>query len=110
MFLCRSAPNLQDIPYAIFAKYEACCHPSVPCKELAIFVACLPSRFRSYPLKVSVVSTAKVVELIGLVLWLTSQKYPDVKLKSEHEYGYVIRPILSHLFSRTANMVSILHL
>ncbi|OXA58654.1 target of rapamycin complex 2 subunit MAPKAP1 isoform X2 [Folsomia candida] len=91
--LLTKGPHPDSIPYMRYATFESSCHPSIPYRKFAIFVTFLPIRIRSYPVKVAVVATAKVLELIGLVLWVISKTYPDVKLKTVHQYNIQISDV-----------------
>jgi len=44
---------------------------------------------RNYPMQVSIIATAKVHDLIGLVCWKCTIEYPDCTLKYIHFYFYV---------------------
>lgn len=74
----RAVPHPENIPFAGYAKFDASGHPGTSYKRIAIFIPFLPPEHRGYPLRVAVVATAKVMELIGLTLWMASQAYPNI--------------------------------
>ncbi|ODN00009.1 Target of rapamycin complex 2 subunit MAPKAP1 [Orchesella cincta] len=76
--LLEAVPNPEAIPFASYAKFEASGHPGTSYKRMAIFLPFLPPEHRCYPIRVAVVATAKVIELIGLTLWLGSQAHPVI--------------------------------
>ncbi|CAL8137964.1 unnamed protein product [Orchesella dallaii] len=74
--LLDAVPNPEEIPFASYAKFDASGHPGTAYKRMAIFLPFLPPEHRGYPIRVAVVATAKVIELIGLTLWMGSQAHP----------------------------------
>jgi len=74
------------MPFSRYARFEATGHPTVANKKMAIFLMFLPPKLRAYPMRVSIVSIAKVQDLIGLTLWMVSQIYPDERLHPVEHY------------------------
>lgn len=50
-------------------------------RKYGIFITMLNLERRNYPMQVSIIATAKVHDLIGLVCWKCTIEYPDCTLK-----------------------------
>lgn len=60
--------NLPQNPYLEFAKFDGNAQVGIPIRKYKIFLTMLPEEQRNYPINVCVIATAKVAELIGLIL------------------------------------------
>lgn len=60
--------NLPQNPYLEYAKYDGNAQVGIPIRKYKIFLTMLPEEQRNYPMNISVIATAKVSDLIGLIL------------------------------------------
>ncbi|CAG7720698.1 unnamed protein product, partial [Allacma fusca] len=88
--LLDSGPHPSSMPFSTYARYEASCQPTAASKRIAIFLPFLPPKHRSYPVRVVIVASAKISDLIGLTLWMTSQNHPEIELFPPHYYNLLI--------------------
>jgi hypothetical protein len=88
--LLESGPHPSSMPFATYARYEASCQPTAASKRIAIFLPFLPPKHRSYPVRIVIVASAKISDLIGLTLWVTSQNHPEIELFPPHYYNLLI--------------------
>ncbi|XP_063226054.1 stress-activated map kinase-interacting protein 1 isoform X2 [Bacillus rossius redtenbacheri] len=87
----EKSPHLPQNPFLEYAKYDGNALVGVATRKYGIFLTVLPPEQRNYPIHVTVVATAKVQDLIGLVCWKCSLEHPDVKLEQGVErYGLYI--------------------
>lgn len=61
--------NLPKNPYLIYAKFDGNGHVNIPTRRYKIFLTMLENESENIPLSISCVATAKVIELIGLILF-----------------------------------------
>ncbi|KAJ8890137.1 hypothetical protein PR048_009644 [Dryococelus australis] len=87
----EKSPHLPQNPFLEYAKYDGNALVGVATRKYGIFLTVLPPEQWNYPIHVTVVATAKVQDLVGLICWKCSLEHPDVKLKQgvEH-YGLYI--------------------
>jgi len=89
--LIDSVPHPDNVPFSNYVRFDATTsEPTTPSKTMDIFLTFLEPDKRSYPLRVKVTQTGKVRDLVGLILWMTSQKYPEVELHPVHYYNLQI--------------------
>lgn len=79
-------PNAEGSRFSEYTKYDGNTHIDVGTKKISIFMTMLSSDKRGYPLPVCVVSSAKVQDLIGLTLWLASQKFSEYEFRDRDYY------------------------
>lgn len=60
--------NLPQNPYMQYAVYDGNAQVGVPVRKYKIFLTMLPEDRRNYPMHISCVATAKIQDLIGLIL------------------------------------------
>lgn len=60
--------NLPQNPYMQYAIYDGNAQVGVPVRKYKIFLTMLPEDRRNYPMHVSCIATAKIQDLIGLIL------------------------------------------
>lgn len=60
--------NLPQNPYMQYAKIDGSTQIGVPVRKYKIFLTMLPEDRRNYPMHVSCLATAKIQDLIGLIL------------------------------------------
>ncbi|EDW61389.1 stress-activated map kinase-interacting protein 1 [Drosophila virilis] len=85
--LARSPKQTQN-RFIEYARFDGTAQVGMPTKRINVYVNMLPEPERNYPLKICVLSTAKIIEVIGLVCYKTTLQYPDaVQLKSVQHYA-----------------------
>ncbi|EDW31959.1 GL10693 [Drosophila persimilis] len=84
--LAKSPKQTQN-KFIEFARFDGTSQVGMQTKRINVYLNMLPEPDRNYPLKVCVLSTAKIQEVIGFVCYKTSLQYPDVPLKSLQHYG-----------------------
>lgn len=78
-------------PYTEFARFDGSGQINIPTRKYRIYLTMLPEEQRSYPLNVCCVATAKIQDLIGLILLTFSTNYSgDYPLKPVANYGLYI--------------------
>lgn len=60
--------NLPQNPYLEYAKFDGAAQVGIPIRKYKIFLTMLPEEQRNYPMTVCVIATAKISDLIGLIL------------------------------------------
>ncbi|KAH8370559.1 hypothetical protein KR093_004045 [Drosophila rubida] len=85
--LAKSPKQTQN-RFIQYARFDGTAQVGMPTKRINVYVNMLPEPDRNYPLKICVLSTAKIIEVIGLVCYKTTLQYPDaVQLKSVQHYA-----------------------
>lgn len=85
--LARSPKQAQN-RFVEYARFDGTAQVGMPTKRINVYVNMLPEPERNYPLKICVLSTAKIIEVIGLVCYKTTLQYPDaVQLQSVQHYA-----------------------
>ncbi|XP_044259448.1 stress-activated map kinase-interacting protein 1 [Tribolium madens] len=77
-------------PYMDYAKFDGSGQVNLQVKKYRIFLTMLPEHQRNYPLTVCCISSAKIQELIGLILLKCSTMYEDYSWKPVNNYGLYI--------------------
>ncbi|XP_075166083.1 SAPK-interacting protein 1 [Haematobia irritans] len=70
-----------------YAKFDGTSQSGIQTKRINVFLSMLPEKERNYPLKICVLSYAKISEVIGLVCYKASIEFPNLPLKSIRHYG-----------------------
>ncbi|XP_037716919.1 stress-activated map kinase-interacting protein 1 [Drosophila subpulchrella] len=70
-----------------FARFDGTSQVGMQTKRINVYLNMLPEPDRNYPLKICVLATAKIQEVIGYVCYKTSLQYPEVPLKSLQHYA-----------------------
>nr|CAD7443180.1 unnamed protein product [Timema bartmani] len=84
----EKSPHLPHNPFLEFAKYDGTAQVGVMTKKYGIFLTMLPTEKRNYPMPVTVISSAKVQDLIGLILLKCTLEHAEFELKeSVDHYG-----------------------
>lgn len=60
--------NLPQNPYMQYAVFDGSAQVGVPVRKYKIFLTMLPEDRRNYPMHISCIATAKIQDLIGLIL------------------------------------------
>uniref|UniRef100_A0A146KUD3 Target of rapamycin complex 2 subunit MAPKAP1 n=1 Tax=Lygus hesperus TaxID=30085 RepID=A0A146KUD3_LYGHE len=79
--LLAKYPNQPDNPFKDYAKLDGNAQVGVPIKKYRIYVTMLPEEIQKFPMEVTIVASAKVSDLIGLICWKCSTEFTDVSLK-----------------------------
>ena len=66
--LLEKCPNLPKNPYAEYEKFDGSAQVGVTVRKYKIFLSMLPEAQRNYPMIICCIATAKIYELIGLIL------------------------------------------
>lgn len=82
--------NLPQNPYMQYAIYDGSAQVGVPIRKYKIFLTMLPEDRRNYPMQISCVATAKIQDLIGLILLKCSTIHGDFPLEPVANYGLYI--------------------
>ncbi|XP_017133194.1 stress-activated map kinase-interacting protein 1 [Drosophila elegans] len=84
--LAKSPKQTQN-RFIEFARFDGTSQVGMQTKRINVYLNMLPEPDRNYPLKICVLATAKIQEVIGYVCYKTSLQYPDVPLKSLQHYA-----------------------
>ncbi|KAH8306026.1 hypothetical protein KR018_011399 [Drosophila ironensis] len=84
--LAKSPKQTQN-KFIEFARFDGTSQVGMQTKRINVYLNMLPEPDRNYPLKICVIATAKIQEVIGYVCYKTSLQYPDVPLKSLQHYA-----------------------
>ncbi|KAJ3664755.1 hypothetical protein Zmor_000301 [Zophobas morio] len=77
-------------PFIEFAKFDGSGQVNLQTKKYRIFLTMLPEHQRNYPMNICCIGSAKVSELIGLILLKCSTMYEDYHWKPVTTYGLYI--------------------
>ncbi|XP_050539000.1 target of rapamycin complex 2 subunit MAPKAP1-like isoform X3 [Daktulosphaira vitifoliae] len=77
----NACPYLPLNPFREYSKYDGNTQLGEATRKYGIFITMLNLERRNYPMQVSIIATAKVHHLIGLVCWKCTIEYPDCTLK-----------------------------
>lgn len=87
----QQSSNMPMNPYTEFARYDGTGQVNLPTRNYRIYLTMLPEDERNYPLNVCCISTARIQELIGLILLKFSTNYSgDYSFKPATKYGLYI--------------------
>ncbi|XP_016947825.1 stress-activated map kinase-interacting protein 1 [Drosophila biarmipes] len=84
--LAKSPKQTQN-RFIEFARFDGTSQVGMQTKRINVYLNMLPEPDRNYPLKICVLATAKIQEVIGYVCYKTSLQYPEVPLKSLQHYA-----------------------
>eukprot|EP00102_Acyrthosiphon_pisum_P021788 XP_016658998.1 PREDICTED: target of rapamycin complex 2 subunit MAPKAP1 isoform X4 [Acyrthosiphon pisum] len=79
--LLKACPYLPINPFREYSKYDGNAQLGEATRKYSMFITMLNLERRNYPMQVSIIATAKVHDLIGLVCWKCTIEYPDCTLK-----------------------------
>lgn len=86
----KQRQNLPQNPFNQFAKFDGSGQSNVPIRHYKIFLTMLSEDYKNVPLEVSCIATAKIRDLIGLILYKISGYHGDLKLHSISHYALYI--------------------
>ncbi|XP_064649782.1 target of rapamycin complex 2 subunit MAPKAP1-like isoform X2 [Lineus longissimus] len=75
--------SIPDNPFKDYARFDGRNYPSIQVKKIGIFLTMLDEDERAFPMVVVVLSTSKVIELIGLICWQYNNENRKPKLKED---------------------------
>ncbi|CAG9773111.1 unnamed protein product [Ceutorhynchus assimilis] len=84
--IIKETVNMPVNPFIDYARYDGVGQIKIPTRKYNIFLTMLPEDQRNYPINVCCVASAKIQDLIGLILLKCSTNY-DYSLKPLHYYG-----------------------
>uniref|UniRef100_A0A1A9ZYC8 Uncharacterized protein n=1 Tax=Glossina pallidipes TaxID=7398 RepID=A0A1A9ZYC8_GLOPL len=84
--LANSPKQVQN-KFQEYAKFDGTSQSGVQTKRINIFLNMLTQKERNYPIKICVLASAKIHEVIGFVCYKATLQYPDLPLKSVRHYG-----------------------
>ncbi|GBL97706.1 Target of rapamycin complex 2 subunit MAPKAP1 [Araneus ventricosus] len=76
--LFPAAPNN---PFGEYARFDGRVNRSAPSKKILIYMTMLPTAERNYGMEVICLSSARVLDLIGLICWMYTNEGKEPKLK-----------------------------
>ncbi|KAJ8961031.1 hypothetical protein NQ314_006013 [Rhamnusium bicolor] len=90
--LIENFSNLPKNPYIEYSKFDGSGQVNIPTRKYKIFLTMLPPQQRNYPIHICCVATAKVQDLIGLILlkFSANQGECNLNLKPVTNYGLYI--------------------
>ncbi|XP_065210665.1 target of rapamycin complex 2 subunit MAPKAP1 [Planococcus citri] len=77
---------LQKNPFQQYAKFDGTAQVGIPIRKYGIFLTMLKPEHSNFPMFVSVVSCAKVSDLIGFILWKCTLQYSDYSFKDTVDF------------------------
>ncbi|XP_045483734.1 stress-activated map kinase-interacting protein 1 [Harmonia axyridis] len=86
----QECTNLPKNPFLTYAKFDGNGHINIPTRKYKIFLTMLENENKNVPLDISCVATAKVIELIGLILFNISNRNVTLTLHPPTHYGLYI--------------------
>lgn len=66
--LIENFSHLPMNPYIGYSKFDGCGQVNIPTRKYKIYLTMLPQQQRNYPINICCVATAKIQDLIGLIL------------------------------------------
>ncbi|XP_030384220.1 stress-activated map kinase-interacting protein 1 [Scaptodrosophila lebanonensis] len=84
--LAKSPKQVQN-KFIEYARFDGTSQVGMQTKRINVYLNMLPEPDRNYPLKICVLSTAKIIEVIGFVCFKATNQYPEVPLKSVRHYA-----------------------
>nr|XP_034182069.1 target of rapamycin complex 2 subunit MAPKAP1 [Osmia lignaria] len=79
----EKCPHVPINPFIEYAKFDGSAQVDIPIRKYRIFMCMLPKEQRMYPLHIIVITTAKVLEFIGLICYKYANEHPDHLLKED---------------------------
>ncbi|XP_037952212.1 stress-activated map kinase-interacting protein 1 [Teleopsis dalmanni] len=86
-FQLANSPKQSQNKFMEYAKFDGTSQTGIQTKRINVYLSMLPERERNYPIKICVLATAKIIEVIGLVCYKATMQYPDIPLKSIRHYA-----------------------
>lgn len=83
-------PSLPQNKFTKYAVFDGTSQTGIPTKTMGIFVSEEPEHFKNYPLQLCVISSAKIEEFIGFIMYKCKVEHPDFEFSSVKDYGLFI--------------------
>ncbi|XP_043240686.1 target of rapamycin complex 2 subunit MAPKAP1-like isoform X3 [Amphibalanus amphitrite] len=77
--------DLSDNPFTEYSKFDGRAHAGVPTRRINIFLTMAPPEEQAFPMSVTVVASARVSELIGLICWQYTSEDREPPLRHSPE-------------------------
>ncbi|RXG69285.1 Target of rapamycin complex 2 subunit MAPKAP1 [Armadillidium vulgare] len=88
--LLSTSDSVNTNAFIEYSKFDGLTHNNVPTKQIDIYLYIGENPCIDYPMKVSVVSSARVLDFIGLICWLYTNQNRQPPLKSVDHYHLYI--------------------
>ncbi|XP_018782628.1 PREDICTED: stress-activated map kinase-interacting protein 1 [Bactrocera latifrons] len=85
-----NSPKQAQNKFIEYARFDGTSQRGIQTKRIGVFLSMLPERERNYPIKICVLASAKIFEVIGLVCYKATIQYPKIPLKSIRHYALYI--------------------
>ncbi|KAL3280040.1 hypothetical protein HHI36_017547 [Cryptolaemus montrouzieri] len=82
--------NLPKNPYMMYAKFDGLAQVNVPTRRYKILLTMLENEYKNAPLDISCIATAKIMDLIGLILFYVRNRHANLVLHPPTHYGLYI--------------------
>ncbi|XP_054739664.1 stress-activated map kinase-interacting protein 1 [Anastrepha obliqua] len=82
-----NSPKQAQNKFMEYARFDGTSQTGIQTKRIHVFLSMLPERERNYPIKICVLASAKIIEVIGLVCYKATIQFPDIPLKSIRHYA-----------------------
>ncbi|XP_037079860.1 target of rapamycin complex 2 subunit MAPKAP1-like isoform X2 [Pollicipes pollicipes] len=77
--------DLSDNPYTEYSKFDGRAHAGVPTRRINIFLTMAPAEELAFPMSVTVVASARVSDVIGLICWQYTNEDREPPLRGSPE-------------------------
>ncbi|XP_066909105.1 target of rapamycin complex 2 subunit MAPKAP1 isoform X2 [Halyomorpha halys] len=89
--LLAKFPDMPENPFKDYARMDGNAQVGIPTKKYLIFITMLNENDRKYPMEVVIISSAKILDLVGLICWKCTIEHPDITFKDNvNHYGLYI--------------------
>ncbi|XP_011191312.1 stress-activated map kinase-interacting protein 1 [Zeugodacus cucurbitae] len=85
-----NSPKQAQNKFIEYARFDGTSQRGIQTKRIGVFLSMLPERERNYPIKICVLASAKIFEVIGLVCYKATIQHPKIPLKSIRHYALYI--------------------
>ncbi|XP_067633827.1 stress-activated map kinase-interacting protein 1 [Eurosta solidaginis] len=86
-----NSPKQAQNKFMEYARFDGTYMTGIQTKSIHVFLSMLPDRDRNYPIKICVLASAKIIEVIGLVCYKATIQYPEIPLKSIRHYALYMK-------------------
>lgn len=83
-------PNLPQNRFIKYAVFDGTSQTGVPTRTISIFIMPFPEDLRNFPVRICVLSSAKILEFIGLILYKCVVDLPEFDFEEVDQYGLFI--------------------
>lgn len=82
-----NSPKQTANKFVEFSRFDGAGTSGMQTKRINVYINMLPEKERNYPMKICVLASAKILEVIGFICYRCVIQYPDIPLKSIRHYG-----------------------